>query len=163
MNFPDRVYENPFSVIEHLAGAMKQAGTKPEMEVFEPGMIANALALVNRGLADPPLHFGFIMGSRGSLPATAKNLLFLSELVPDNATWSVAGIGRWQLPMAVLAIAMGGHVRVGLEDNIYYRKGQLASNEQLVERVVRIAAEVDRPIATPAEARRILSLGEGTQ
>jgi 3-keto-5-aminohexanoate cleavage enzyme len=158
MNFPDRVYQNPFSVIEYLAEAMSDAGTKPEMEVFEPGMIANALALVDQGLARPPLHFGFILGSRGSLPATAKNLLYLSELVPADATWSVAGIGRWQLPMAVFAIVLGGHVRVGLEDNLYYRKGELATNEQLVERVSRIAAELGRPVASPAEAREILSL-----
>jgi 3-keto-5-aminohexanoate cleavage enzyme len=158
MNFPDRVYANPFDVIEHLASAMVQAGTKPEMEIFEPGMIANALMLVDRGLAAPPLHFDFVLGSRGSLTASAKNLLFLSESIPPKSTWTVAGIGRWQLPMAVLAILMGGHVRVGLEDNLYYRKGELATNEQLVARVARIAAEVGRPIATPDEARQILGL-----
>lgn len=158
MNFPDRIYANPFDVIEHLAAAMKKAGTKPEMEVFEPGMIANALMLVDKELATPPLHFDFVLGSRGSLPATPKNLLFLSESIPPGATWTVAAVGRWQLPMAVLAIVMGGHVRVGLEDNIYYRKGELATNEQLVARVARIAAEVGRPVATPDKAREILGL-----
>jgi 3-keto-5-aminohexanoate cleavage enzyme len=158
MNFPDRVYANSFDVIEHLARAMVQAGTKPEMEIFEPGMIANALMLVDRGLATPPLHFDFVLGSRGSLPASPKNLIFLSESIPPGSTWTVAGIGRWQLPMAVLAIIMGGHVRVGLEDNLYYRKGQLAANEQLVARVAHIAAEVGRPVATPDEARQILGL-----
>jgi 3-keto-5-aminohexanoate cleavage enzyme len=158
MNFPDRVYENPFDVIEYLAAAMKQAGTKPEMEIFEAGMIANAVGLADRNLVDPPLHFDFVLGSRGSLPASAKSLLFLAESIPQNATWTVAGIGRWQLPMAVLAIAMGGHARVGLEDNIYYRKGELATNERLVARVARIAAEMGRPVATPDEARRILGL-----
>ena len=158
MNFPDMVYANPFTVIEYLARAMKEAGTKPEMEIFEGGMIANALMLVDKGLAAPPLHFDFVLGSRGSLPATAKNLLFLRESIPPDATWTVAGIGRWQLPMAVLGIVMGGHVRVGLEDNLYYTKGVLASNEQLVERVVRLARELGRPIATPAEARQMLGL-----
>ena len=158
MNFPDRVYANPFDVVEHLAAAMAQAGTKPEMEIFEPGMIANALMLVDKGLASPPLHFDFVLGSRGSLPASAKNLLFLSESIPAGSTWTVAGIGRWQLPMSMLAIVMGGHVRVGLEDNLYYRKGELATNEQLVARVARIAAEVGRPVATPDEARQILGL-----
>jgi 3-keto-5-aminohexanoate cleavage enzyme len=158
MNFPDRVYENPFDVIEHLAAAMQDAGTKPEMEIFEPGMIANALMLVDKGLATLPLHFDFVLGSRGSFPASARNLIFLSESIPLGSTWTVAGIGRWQLPMAVLATVMGGHVRVGLEDNIYYRKGDLASNEQLVARVARIAAEVGRPVATPDEARQILGL-----
>ncbi len=158
MNFPDRVYANPFSVVEHLAAAMKEAGTKPEMEIFEAGMIANALMLVEVGLATPPLHFDFVLGSRGSLPASPKNLLFLSESVPPGSTWTVAAVGRWQLPMAAMAILMGGHVRVGLEDNLYYRQGQLATNEQLVARVARIAAELGRPVATPDEAREILGL-----
>ena len=158
MNFPDRVYANPFEVIELLARAMKEAGTKPEMEIFEPGMIANAQSLVAKELTTEPLHFDFVLGSRGSLPASAKNLLYLSEAIPPGSTWTVAGIGRWQLPMAVLAIVMGGHVRVGLEDNLYYRKGQLATNEQLVARVARVAAEVGRPVATPEEARQILGL-----
>jgi 3-keto-5-aminohexanoate cleavage enzyme len=158
MNFPDRVYDNPFSLIEYLAAVMQQAGTKPEMEVFEPGMIANALLLLDKGLVTPPLHFDFVLGSRGSLPATPKNLLFLSESIPAGSTWTVAAIGRWQLPMAALAIVMGGHVRVGLEDNIYYRKGELATNEQLVARVARLAAELERPLATPDEARQILGL-----
>jgi len=158
MNFPDRIYANPFDVVEYLAAAMKEANTKPEMEIFEPGMIANALVLADKGLATPPLHFDFVLGSRGSLPASPKNLLFLSESIPPGSTWTVAAVGRWQLPMAVLAIVIGGHVRVGLEDNIYYRKGELATNEQLVARVARIAAELGRPVATPDEARKILSL-----
>lgn len=158
MNFPDRVYANPQDEIEFLAGVMKQAGTKPEMEIFEPGMIANALALADKDLAEPPLHFDFVLGSRGSLPASPKNLLYLSESIPEGSTWTVAGIGRWQLPMAVLSIVMGGHVRVGLEDNIFYRKGELATNQQLVARVARLAAEMGRPLATPEEARAILGL-----
>ncbi|MGD8902523.1 MAG: 3-keto-5-aminohexanoate cleavage protein [Anaerolineae bacterium] len=158
MNFPDRVYANPFEVIEFLAKTMAESGTKPEMEIFEPGMIANAQKLVEKGLATEPLHFDFVLGSRGSLPASARNLVFLIETIPPGSTWTVAGIGRWQLPMAVLAIVMGGHVRVGLEDNLYYHKGVLATNQQLVARVARIAAEVGRPVATPDEARQILRL-----
>ena len=158
MNFPDRVYANPFEVVEYLAAVMAGVGTKPEMEIFEPGMINNALLLLDKGLATPPLHFDFVLGSRGSLPASTKNLLFLSESIPAGSTWTVAGLGRWQLPMAALAIVMGGHVRVGLEDNLYYRKGELASNEQLVARVARLAAELGREVARPEEARRILSL-----
>jgi 3-keto-5-aminohexanoate cleavage enzyme len=158
MNFPDRVYANPFDVIEYLAKAMQEAGTKPEMEIFEPGMIDSALWLIERDLAATPLHFDFVLGSRGSLPASAKNLLFLSESVPPGSTWTVAGIGRWQLPMAALAVIMGGHARVGLEDNVYYRRGELATNEQLVARIARIAREVGRAVATPDEAREILGL-----
>jgi 3-keto-5-aminohexanoate cleavage enzyme len=159
MNFPDRVYANPFPVIERLAATMKEAGTKPELEIFEAGMIANALTLVDKGLLLPPLHFGFVLGNQGTLPASPRNLLFLGESIPPGSTWSVAAVGRWQLPMAALAIVVGGHVRVGLEDNIYYRKGELATNEQLVARVARIAAELGRPVATPDEAREILGLG----
>jgi 3-keto-5-aminohexanoate cleavage enzyme len=162
MNFPDRVYANPFDVVEHLAQVMLEVGTKPEMEVFEAGMIANAQLLVEKGLAQSPLHFDFVLGSRGSMAATAPNLVFLAGSIPAEATWTVAGIGRWQLPMAVLAIVMGGHVRVGLEDNIYYRKGELATNEQLVGRVARLAEELGRPVATPDEARRILGLPVST-
>lgn len=158
MNFADRVYANPFTLVEFLAKTMAESGTKPEMEIFEPGMIANALKLVEEGLAIEPLHFDFVLGSRGSLPASARNLVFLSETIPHGSTWTVAGLGRWQLPMAVLAVVMGGHVRVGLEDNLYYHKGVLATNQQLVARVARIAAEVGRPVATPDEARQILGL-----
>ena len=94
------------------------------------------------------------------MPADAASLVYLTGLLPATATWSVIGIGRAQTPMAALALVMGGHVRVGLEDNIYYRKGELAaSNAQLVERVVRLAGELGRPVATPADARRLLSLG----
>jgi len=158
MNFPDRVYSNPPDVIERLAAVMRDAGSKPEMEIFEAGMIENALMLVDNGLAEPPLHFDFVLGSRGSQPATARQLVFLSESIPKDATWTVAALGRWQLQMGTLAIPMGGHVRVGLEDNIYYRYGELASNEQLVARIARIAAEAEREVATPDEAREILGL-----
>ena len=158
MNFPDRVYANPFEIIDYLAEAMLESGTKPEMEVFEPGMIANALLLARKGLAQLPFHFDFVLGIPGSLPATPKNLLFLSESIPPGSTWTVAGAGRHQLPMAALAIVMGGHVRVGLEDNAYYRRGELATNQQLVARITRLAAELGRPVATPQEARRILGL-----
>ena len=94
-------------------------------------MIDNALLLLKQGLVEAPLHFDFVMGSRGSQPATARQLVFLSESIPREATWTVAALGRHQLPMAMQAIAMGGHARVGLEDNIYYRYGKLASNEAL--------------------------------
>lgn len=158
MNVPNQVYANPPDVVEYLAQAMQQAGTKAEIEVFEAGMIANAQRLAEEGLIATPLHFNFVLGNRGSLPASPKNLLYLSELIPPDGTWTVSAIGRWQLPMAALAIVMGGHVRVGLEDNLYYRRGELATNEQLVARIARLAAELERPVATPGEARRILGL-----
>jgi 3-keto-5-aminohexanoate cleavage enzyme len=162
VNFGDDVFWNGPKELERFAEALKQHGVRPEFEIFEAGMIANALALHKKGLVEPPFHFDFVLGVPGALPASPKNLLFLVESLPPGATWSVAGIGRHQLPMATLAIVLGGHVRVGFEDNIYYRKGELAtSNAQLVERIVRIAKELDRPIATPDEARAMLGIPRG--
>lgn len=160
VNFPDTVYINSPNLIEQLAADMLRYRIKPEMEIFDTSMIANALDLAARGLARPPLHFNFVMGLKGAIPATAENLMHLKSSLPADATWTVSGIGPAQLPMNVLGIVLGGHVRVGLEDNIYYCKGVLASNEQLVERVVRIARELGREVASPDEARAILGLTE---
>lgn len=159
VNFGRDVFSNPPDMIEQFATQMKNNGVAPEFEIFDVGMIENALSLVKKGLVEGHLHFDFVMGVPGGIPATAKNLLHMIDLLPSGATWTVAGIGRHQLPMASLAITLGGHVRVGFEDNIYYRKGQLAtSNAELVARVVRIAKEMEREIATPDEARQILDL-----
>jgi len=110
-------------------------------------------------LITDPMHFDFVMGVPGALGADPAHLMHMIRALPAGSTWSVAGIGRHQLTLGVIALAMGGNVRVGFEDNIYYRKGQLAhSNAELVSRVVRIAQELDRPVATPAQAREILQL-----
>jgi 3-keto-5-aminohexanoate cleavage enzyme len=159
VNFGDDVFWNGPKDLERFADMLKTHRVRPEFEIFDAGMVSNALNLYRKGLVEPPFHFDFVLGVPGALPASAKNLLFLVESLPEGATWSVAGIGRHQLPMATLAIVLGGHVRVGFEDNIYYRKGELAqSNAQLVERVARMAAELDRPLATPDEARKILGI-----
>jgi len=159
VNFGEDVFYNPPEYIEHFAVEMVKMGVKPEIEVFEVGMIENAQRLVKRGILKNPLHYDFVMGVPGGIPGTVKNLLHLVESLPPNSTWSVAGIGRTELPLATASIILGGHVRVGFEDNIYYKKGVLAeSNAQLVERVVRIARELDREVATPDEARKILGL-----
>jgi 3-keto-5-aminohexanoate cleavage enzyme len=156
----ENVFLNPPEFLEMLAKETRAKGIKPELEVFEVGMAETCIRYMERGLLKPPLHFQFVLGVLGGMPATAKSLLHLSEIVPGGSTWSVIGIGLGQLPMAVMAMAMGGHVRVGLEDNIYYSKGVLAkSNAELVERVVRIAKEFGREIATPKESRKILNLG----
>ncbi|MEJ5363663.1 MAG: 3-keto-5-aminohexanoate cleavage protein [Desulfosoma sp.] len=157
-NLPGIVYENSPQFIEFLAGVFKETGVKPEIEVFETGMINNALHLQRKGLIAPPLHFDFVLGAPGSMPGSVKNLLFLSESIPAGSTWSVAGIGKMEIPLATAAIVMGGHVRVGLEDNLFLPDGSPASNPKLVEKVVRIARETGRDIASPDEARRILSL-----
>ncbi len=159
INFADRIYENSPQTIEFIARAQKEAGTKPEMEIFDTGMIGTAVLLAEKGFADLPLHFNFVLGlPGGTQPATVKQLLHDVESIPPGSTWTVSAIGRHQLPMNVLGIVMGGHVRVGLEDNIYYSKGVLASNEMLVERIVRLARELGRDIAKPDEARAIMSL-----
>jgi len=158
VNFPDSVYENSPSLIEALAKDMLRYGVKPEMEIFDLAMIANAMDLAGKGLAVPPLHFDFVMGLKGAMPASIENLVHLKNSIPRDATWTVAAIGAAQLVMGIHAVLMGGHVRVGLEDNIYYRRGELASNERLIERIVKLARDVGRELATPDEARKILSL-----
>jgi 3-keto-5-aminohexanoate cleavage enzyme len=159
INMRENVFLNPPEFLEKLAVETLEKGIKPELEVFEVGMVQTCIRYMERGLLKPPLHFQFVLGILGGMPATAKSLLHLSEIIPDGSTWSVIGIGLTQLPMALMAMAMGGHIRVGLEDNIYYSKGILAkSNAELVERVVRIAKEFVREIATPKESRKILNL-----
>jgi 3-keto-5-aminohexanoate cleavage enzyme len=159
INMRENVFLNPPEFLEMLAKATLGMGIKPELEVFEVGMVEICNRFLEKGLFKPPLHFQFVLGVLGGMPATAKSILHLSEILPQGSTWSVIGIGPGQLPMAMMALAMGGHVRVGLEDNIYYAKGILAkTNAQLVERVVRIAKEFGRNIATPQESRKILNL-----
>jgi 3-keto-5-aminohexanoate cleavage enzyme len=157
-NLPGIIYENSPPFIDYLAKVYRETGVKPEIEVFETGMIATAVYLQKKGYIQPPLHFDFVIGAPGSMPGTVKNLQFLSESVPPGSTWCVAGIGKAEVPLSAVAIAMGGHVRVGLEDNLLMPDGSPASNPLLVEKIVRIAREIGREIATPDEARRILSL-----
>ena len=158
VNFPDSVYANSPELITQLATDMQRLGIKPEMEVFDVAMVRNAVDLVERGLAAAPLHFDFVLGLKGAIPATIENLVHLRNSIPPGSTWTVAGIGPAQLVMNTHAILMGGHVRIGLEDNIYLRKGELAPNERFVERMVRLAAEFGRGVAGPDEARRIMHL-----
>ena len=159
LNFGRDVFSNPLELVERFAREIRARGVRPEVEVFDLGMLPTADKLVADGLLADPLHYDFVMGVPGGIAATAANLLHLISNIRGGATWTVAAMGRHQLPMAALAIVLGGHVRVGFEDNIYYSKGVLAtSNAQLVERVVRIARELGREIATPAEARRILGV-----
>jgi len=158
VNFGDDIFENSFPIMRGILAAMQRYDVVPELEIFDAGHIANARLLEREGLLAFPRHFDFVLGVPGGLDASVRNLVHLVDALPQGCTWSVAGIGRQQLPMAVCAIAMGGHVRVGLEDNIYYAKGKLASNDELVARVARIAAELGRPLATPEQARDVLGL-----
>ena len=159
MNFGNDIFLNPPDFMERLAKELIKNNIKPELEVYDIGMINNALVLLKKGLLKEPLHFDFVMGVAGGIPGTPKNLLAMLEAIPQNATWTVAGIGKAELPLAVMSLVAGGHARVGLEDNIYYAKGELAqSNAQLVERVVRVAKELGRVPASPDEARALLSI-----
>lgn len=160
VNFGEDTFVNTMEDIRTFARAMVERGVTPEIEAFDSGMINNALTLVKEGILQLPLHFDFVLGVPGAMPGTPEALMYMRSLLPPGCTWSVAGIGRAELPLGVMAIILGGHVRVGLEDNIYYKKGQLAKgNEELVARIARLAAELGREVATPAEARKILNIG----
>jgi 3-keto-5-aminohexanoate cleavage enzyme len=158
VNFGDDVFENSFPIMRGILAEIVRYGVQPELEIFDAGHLTNAKRLAAEGLLRFPAHVDFVLGVPGGLDASVRNLVHLVDALPSGCTWSVAGIGRDQLPMATVAIAMGGHVRVGLEDNIYYSRGRLARNDELVARVARIGAELGRPVASPAEARDLLGL-----
>lgn len=162
MNFGDEIFDNSPHLIEALAKRMRADGVRSELEIYDVGMLATAGRLIDGGLLDDPPLYNFVMGVRGGIPASPENLLALLHNRPRPGEWTVTGIGRNQLPLITLAALMGGHMRVGFEDNIYVRKGELAkSNADLVARARRIAEEVGRGPATPAEARRILGVSRG--
>jgi 3-keto-5-aminohexanoate cleavage enzyme len=159
MNFGDELFDNPPDLIEALAKRMAADGVRPELEIYDLGMLGAVAGLLDRGLvAEPPLY-NFVMGVPGGIPASAENLLALLYNRPRPGPWTVTGVGRHQLPLTTLACAIGGHMRVGFEDNVSYRRGQPAgSNAELVARARRIAEELGRPAATPAQAREILGV-----
>lgn len=155
----DDIFVNTENTIKEFGQKMIELGIKPEVEVFDKGMIDMAIRLAGKGFIKTPMHFNFVMGVNGGISATPRDLVFMAGSIPQGSTFTVSGIGRNQFPMAVTSIIMGGHVRVGFEDNVYLSKGVLAkSNGELVEKAVRLARELGREIATPDEARRILGL-----
>ncbi len=159
INFGKDVFLNPIPFIEKLAQKMLEKNIKPEIEVFDVSMLEMGLKLVEKGWVKSPPHFQFVLGVPGALTATERNLKFLVEGLPPEATWSVAAIGRHQFPMMELAIQWGGHARVGFEDNIYLEKGVLAkTNAELVTKVIKLAEKYQRPLATIEEARKILKI-----
>ena len=159
-NFGDEVFENTMPMMRAFGKRMIENGIKPEYECFEMGHLETILHLVRKGEAPgAPLHFNFVLGVPGCASASINNLAWMVNAIPTGSTWCATGVGRHEFPLAAHAIAMGGHVRVGFEDNLYLDRGVLAkSNGELVSRVVRIAKELGRPIATSAEAREILGL-----
>ncbi len=159
VNFGDSIFVNDRGLVETFARRLRDYGLVPEIEIFDTGMLDEAMRLRNMGLITEPIQFDFVMGVPGGIGAEPAHLIHLVRSLPPGSTWSVAGIGRHQLTLGTIALAMGGNVRVGFEDNIYYRKGQLAkTNAELVARMVRIAQELDRPVATPSQTREMLHL-----
>ncbi|MBU3915794.1 3-keto-5-aminohexanoate cleavage protein [bacterium] len=153
------VFLNTPDFLEKLGKTMIDTGVKPEIEIFDPGMIYNALYYISKGIIRTPAHFQFVLGAAGGIGATVENLVFLKGLLPENSTWSAFGIGKNATPIMFATIALNGHIRVGMEDNVFYAKGQLAdSNRQFVEKAARIIKEADKDPATPGEARTILGL-----
>ncbi len=156
----DDIFVNTENDIIYFAKTMQDKGIAYELECFEKGHVDSVLRLVKKGLITQPLRFSFVLGVNGGMSGEARDFLFMRESIPEGATFSVAGIGKYEFSLAKLSIETGGHVRVGLEDNLYIEKGILAtSNAELVKKVVQMAKSVGRDIATPAEARTILKMG----
>lgn len=157
----DDIFLNTENTIKNFGEKFMKLNIKPELEVFDKGMIDMALRLQRKGYIKAPMHFNFVMGVNGGISATARDLVFMVESIPQGSTFTVSGIGKKEFEMGTLAVIMGGHVRVGFEDNVYTYKGKLAeSNGELVDKIVRISRELGREIASPDEARAILGLKE---
>ncbi|SNX55010.1 3-keto-5-aminohexanoate cleavage protein [Thermoanaerobacterium sp. RBIITD] len=155
----DDIFVNTEKTIIYFAKKMKELNIKPEIEVFDKGMIDTALRVYKKGYLIAPLHFNFVMGLKGGIGATLRDLDFMIGSIPEDSTYTVTGVGQSQFNMAAMAIAAGGNVRVGFEDNIYIKRGILAkSNGELVEKVVAMAKQIGRDVATPEEAREILHI-----
>lgn len=159
-NFGDEVFENTMPMMRAFGKRMLENNIKPEYECFEMGHLDTIVRMADKGqVPGHPMQFNFVLGVPGCTPATVDNLVWLVNKIPAGSTWTATGIGRNAFTLAAAAIVMGGHVRVGFEDNLNISKGVLAkSNGELVEKVVRLAKELGREVATPAEARKILGL-----
>ena len=155
------LFLNTRSQIESYAEALKKKGIKPELEVYSHSMMIDVQNLIDKRLIDKPYYINLVLGMthQGALPATSKNLLSLIEYLPSDSIFNVTAVGPAQVALTTLSVILGGHLRVGLEDNIYFTKGVLAqSNAQMAERAVRIIKELGYEITSPDEARNILGL-----
>ena len=155
---PDCIFMNTPGKLRDMAERIRDAQVKPEIEVFNPGDILLARRLIEQGHINEPPLFQICLGVKWSAPADARTLLYMKDLLPANAVWSAFGISRWQMDIVALATILGGHCRVGLEDNIYLERGVFATNGQLVERASHIIRNLGCDIATPDEAREILGV-----
>jgi len=158
MNFGEAVFMNTPAHLRKMAEMIKDAGVKPEIEVFEAGHIRQAIDLIDKGLIENPPLFQLCLGIPWGAPATPQMLQVMQSLLPQNANWAAFGISRWEFPIVAEAVNNGGHVRVGLEDNLYLEKGVFASNAQLVEKAVRIMRELDAEPVEPDRAAEMLDL-----
>ncbi|MDQ3619604.1 MAG: 3-keto-5-aminohexanoate cleavage protein [Actinomycetota bacterium] len=159
VNFGDEVFHNPAPLVDRFYARMRSLGIVPEFEIFEPGMIGNAERLLRDHGNDHHRHFDLVLGVPGAMPAWPDAIPFLAAHLPEDASWSATGIGRSYVQVAADAIGLGGHVRTGFEDVLYFEVREIAtSNRQLVERVAGMAREAGRPVASVAQAREILGL-----
>lgn len=157
---PKMVFENSPQFLTKLGTMLTQENIKPECEVFDSGMLHIAEYYAKQGVIRAPLHIQFVLGVLGGAQATVENLVHLKNKLPEGYTWAALGIGATHLPMLYATLALGGHLRVGLEDNLYFAHGQLATNEMLVQRARQAVELYGREVATPAEARKIYGLRE---
>ena len=163
LNFGDRMFLNPPEWGRAAAQRMREQGVKPEIEVFDAGHIRQAIHLINEGLFEDPPYIQLCMGAGWGIEATPDNMLFMKNLLPPDIPWSVMGVGRTQLPMITMGIILGGHIRVGFEDNIYLRRGVLLkSNAQMVEVAVNLVQQLQGEVATPSDAHEILRIHYNT-
>lgn len=145
--------------LEELGHTMQEYGVKPEIEIFDAGMLYNSFYYLKKGVLQAPLHYQFVLGAAGGSAATVENLIYLKSLLPEDCTWSALGIGKAHVPIMLTTVALGGHLRVGMEDNVYYAPNVLAeSNAQLVRRAADIVRIAGNDVATPDDAREILGL-----
>jgi len=157
----NNVFLNEPAFLEELGLKMQECGVKPELEVFDMGMLYDSIYYIKKGIIKAPAHFQICLGAPGGMEATTENLLFCVNHLPEDCTWSTFGIGKGALEITYAGIALGGGIRVGMEDNIYYSYGVLAkSNAQFVERTARLVREFNKTPATPDEAREILGLNK---
>ena len=161
MNWQYRtIFENHPRFLERLGRTVQEVQVKPELEIFDIGMLYAAEHYMGRGILKAPCHFQFILGAPGGVAATVEDLLTLKQRLPPGSTWAASGIGKGHVPIMLATIALGGHLRVGMEDNVFYHRGiPAASNAQLVERAVRLLGEAGLQAASPDDARRILGIG----
>lgn len=153
------IFENHPRFLEKLGLALQESNIKPEIEIFDAGMVYNALYYIKKGILKEPCHFQFVLGCPGGMTNTVENLVFLKSLLPENCTWAGCGIGAGHMPIMMATIAMGGHLRVGMEDNVMWQRGVLAeSNAQFVSRAKQLLEMNGLQAATPDEARKILGL-----